>query len=189
MVMNFVRMMVAAWVMFPLLMSAQGGAPRMTKVDPPNWWAEMPKAMLLVQGENLSGATVSLSDARLRVEKTKVSANGHWAQLWLSASPVKAETVMITAEGSEGKAALPFTFAARRKSDDGFAGFSSKDVMYLIMTDRFADGDATNNGVGYDRAKPRGWHGGDLHGIMQHLGLFAGTGCDDGVDYAGVSEP
>ena len=176
MVMNFVRMMVATWVMFPLLMSAQGSAPRMTKVDPPNWWAEMPKTMLLVQGENLSGARFRVSDARLRVEKTKISANGHWAQLWLSASPVKAETVTITAEASGGKTTMPFTFAARRKSDDGFAGFSSKDVMYLIMTDRFADADSTNNGVAYDRAKPRGWHGGDLRGITQHLDYLQDLG-------------
>ncbi len=155
--------------------AAQAG-PRMTKVDPPNWWAEMPKPMLLVQGENLSGARFHVSDARLRVEKTKVSENGHWAQLWLSASPVKAETVTITAEASGGKTTLPFTFAARRKSDDGFAGFSSKDVMYLIMTDRFADGDATNNGAGYDRAKPRGWHGGDLRGIAEHLDYLQDLG-------------
>ncbi|WP_260472998.1 alpha-amylase family glycosyl hydrolase [Edaphobacter aggregans] len=151
-------------------------APRMTKVDPPNWWAEMPKAMLLVQGENLSGARFHVSDARVRVEKTKISANGHWAQLWLSASPVKAETVTITAQANGGTTTLPFTFAARRKSDDGFAGFSSKDVMYLIMTDRFADGDATNNGVGYDRAKPRGWHGGDLRGIAQQLDYLQDLG-------------
>src|SRR6185437_10616405 len=51
---------------------------------------------------------------------------------------------------------------------DGFAGFSSKDVMYLIMTDRFADGDLAND-AGVDRTKPRGWHGGDLRGITQHL--------------------
>jgi neopullulanase len=168
-VMHFVRMIVAAWLMFPLLMSAQGVAPRMTKVDPPNWWAKMPKPMLPVQGENLHEAQFRLSDTRLRVEKTKVSANGHWAQLWLSVSPARAETVTIMAESSEGKTALPFTFAARRKSDDGFAGFSSKDVMYLITTDRFADGDASNNGASYDRAKPRGWHGGNLRGIAQHL--------------------
>lgn len=182
--MNFVRVwrlrrsicVMMVWLVLPLLMNAQGAAPRMAKVDPPNWWAEMPKPMLLVQGENLSGARFRVSDARLRVEKAKVSANGHWAQLWLSASPVKAETVTITAEASGGKTTLPFTFAARRRSDDGFAGFSSKDVMYLIMTDRFADGDATNNGVGYDRAKPRGWHGGDLRGITQHLDYLQDLG-------------
>jgi glycosidase len=166
----------AVWLMLPLLMKAQGGAPHIAKVDPPNWWANMPKPMLLIQGENLEGVRFRLSDRELRVEKTKVSANGHWAQLWLSASPGKAETVEITAQGSEGKTALPYTFAARRRTDDGFAGFSSKDVMYLIMPDRFADGDATNNGVGYDRSKPRGWHGGDLRGITQHLDYLQDLG-------------
>ena len=144
-------------------------APKMTKVDPPNWWARMPKAMLLVQGENLQGARFSVSDRGLRVEKTHVSENGHWAELWLSASPVKAETVTVVAESADGKASLPYRFEERRRPADGFAGFSSKDVMYLIMTDRFADGDAANNGSGYDRSKPRGWHGGDLRGVMQHL--------------------
>src|ERR1035437_8016660 len=54
-------------------------------------------------------------------------------------------------------------------SHDGFAGFSSKDVMYLIMTDRFADGDTSNDDSPAERAKPRGWHGGDLRGITEHL--------------------
>src|SRR6185437_12134542 len=53
-------------------------------------------------------------------------------------------------------------------------------VMYLIMTDRFADGDLKNDGphaedaaaspaAAAERAKPRGWHGGDYRGIEQHL--------------------
>ena len=60
------------------------------------------------------------------------------------------------------------------------AGFSARDVLYLIMTDRFADGDLRNDGPEADsaagspaaaaeRAKPRGWHGGDLQGVLQHL--------------------
>jgi len=53
--------------------------------------------MLLVQGENLQGARFSVSDRGLRVEKTHVSENGHWAELWLSASPEKAETVTVVA--------------------------------------------------------------------------------------------
>jgi len=165
--MKFCR--VAVLMMLSLAASARGASPRITKIDPPNWWAGMPKAMLLVEGENLAGVRFHLSDARLRVERTKVSANGHWAELWLNASPVKAETVTLVAEGADGKTSAPYRFDERRKPSDGFAGFSSKDVMYLIMTDRFADGDAGNNGTGYDRSKPRAWHGGDLRGVMQHL--------------------
>jgi len=106
----------------------------MTKVDPPNWWAGMPKPMLLVKGEHLDGARFSLSDSALTVERVTVSANGHWAELWLSASPVKAESVTVTAEVHGSKASLPYVFAERKSPGAGFAGFSSKDVMYLVMT-------------------------------------------------------
>jgi glycosidase len=153
---------------------------KIEKVEPPNWWATMPKPMLLVRGEGLGGAAFSLSDAAIQIEKTDVSGNGHWAQLWLSASPAAAETVTLRAT-SEGKTvSIPYTFSALRPATDGFAGFSSRDVMYLIMTDRFADGDLKNDGpegrsysnspeAAAERTKPRGWHGGDLRGIEQHL--------------------
>ncbi|MCU1323153.1 MAG: Cyclomaltodextrinase [Acidobacteriaceae bacterium] len=161
-------------LVFSLLGSvALAQSPVMTKVDPPNWWAKMPKAMLLVQGEHLDGAAFKVSDKKLRVERTIVSANGHWAQVWLSGSPEKAETVDVIAERAGQSARMQYRFAERKAASDGFAGFSSKDVMYLIMTDRFADGDASNDWQAGDasdeKTKIRGWHGGDLRGVMQHL--------------------
>ncbi len=147
-----------------------------TQVDPPNWWANMPKAMLLLKGEHLDGAHFSVSDPRLRILRTNISANGHWAELWLSASPSASETITIRADENAGHVSIPFTFARRRKPDDGFAGFSSKDVMYLIMTDRFADGDTSNDENPAEQAKPRGWHGGDLRGIIQHLDYLQDLG-------------
>jgi hypothetical protein len=53
-------------------------------------------------------------------------------------------------------------------------GFSHDDVIYLLMPDRFANGDASNDdppvsrGM-YDRTKPRSYHGRDFRGIIQHL--------------------
>src|ERR1700731_3102071 len=70
--------------------------PVITKIDPPNWWAAMPKPMLLIEGEHLKGAKFSLSDRTLRLERTHVSENGHWAELWLAGAPIKPETVQIT---------------------------------------------------------------------------------------------
>src|SRR5580704_3375050 len=130
---------------------ALGQVPHITKVDPPNWWAKMPKPMLLVKGEHLEGATFRLSDRKLHVERTVVSQNGHWAQVWLSGSPEKAETVNLIAEGHGATARMEYRFEQRKEGSDGasdkggFAGFSSKDAMYLIMTDRFADGDPSND--------------------------------------------
>src|SRR3984885_13784155 len=131
--------------------AAPGQAPRITKVDPPNWWAKMPKPMLLVKGEHLDGATFRLSDRKLHVERTVVSQNGHWAQVWLSGSPEKAETVEFVAERHGAAARMEYRFEQRKAGSDrasdkgGFAGFSSNDAMYLIMTDRFADGDPSND--------------------------------------------
>src|ERR1700722_3494547 len=87
-------------LLFGLVLSGTmiGQSPFITKVDPPNWWAKMPKPMLLVKGEHLDGATFRLSDRKLHVERTVVSQNGHWAQVWLSGSPEKAETVEFVAE-------------------------------------------------------------------------------------------
>ncbi|MGA7158115.1 MAG: alpha-amylase family glycosyl hydrolase [Acidobacteriaceae bacterium] len=161
-------------------MLAQSGRLAMEKVDPPNWWAGMPAPMLLVRGEGLRGATFSVSDAALKVEKVVASENGHWAQVWLSASPSEAETVTLTARDGGEEAVARYRFEKRRAASDGFAGFSSRDVMYLILTDRFADGDLRNDGpdaqsaedsaaAAAERAKARGWHGGDLKGIEEHL--------------------
>lgn len=160
--------------------AGQDGHLRMDKVDPPNWWAQMPKPMLLIRGEGFAGATFTVSDASLSVERTVTSANGHWAQVWLSQSPAQPETVILRAEHGKQVAEASYRFAKRRAATDGFAGFSSADVMYLLMTDRFADGDLTNDGLHAtspadsadaiaQRAAVRGWHGGDLRGVSAHL--------------------
>ncbi len=163
---------------------ASGTAPALRRVDPPNWWANMPRAMLLVQGDHLEGAHFHLGvpahpDA-VHIARTKISANGHWAELWLADTPTKPQDLTLEAENAAGQATLPFSFQPRRAASDGFAGFSASDVLYLIMTDRFADGDLTNDGLqahdiasssvaASERSRPRGWHGGDLRGIQDHL--------------------
>ena len=158
-------------LVFACSISALAQSPQIDKVDPPNWWAAMPAPMLLAKGQNLNDARFTLSDTGLHIKKTVISDNGHYAQIWLTASPSRTETIRLTARTSRGATTVAYTFSPRRNPSDGFAGFSSKDVMYLIMIDRFADGDPSNDGPDHDAqlAKSRGWHGGDLRGITQHL--------------------
>ena len=158
-------------LVFACSISALAQSPQIDKLDPPNWWAAMPAPMLLAKGQNLNDARFTLSDTGLHIKKTVISDNGHYAQIWLTASPSRTETIRLTARTSRGATTVAYTFSPRRNPSDGFAGFSSKDVMYLIMIDRFADGDPSNDGPDHDAqlAKSRGWHGGDLRGITQHL--------------------
>jgi glycosidase len=145
-----------------------------TRVDPPNWWTGLPDPMLLIRGENLIDATFSVDSGSVLVTHTQISANGHWAFVWLNMVSAQPLTFHLTVRTPQGTARIPYTLRSRHAASTGFQGFSSRDAMYLIMPDRFADGDLSNdrpaNAPGsYDRASPRAYHGGDLRGIQQHL--------------------
>ncbi len=144
-------------------------APVIDKIDPPNWWANLPSPMLLVHGDHLRQAHFTLQASGAILTRTQASENGHWAFLWLETGSASPQTLSITASNDQGLARSPYVLAERSHQDDGHRGLSSADALYLIMTDRFAEGDANNDPPGDNRAAPRGWHGGDLAGIEKHL--------------------
>jgi glycosidase len=153
---------------------AQSG-PMVEKVDPPNWWLGIPSPMLLVKGENLRGAKLDLETPGVSIKRTRYEDTGHYLFIWLEVSPsAKAGSVNLQVHGNGGSARIPFSLAHRHSATDGFQGFSPDDVIYLIMPDRFADGDPSNDSPPqspgtYDRSNARAYHGGDLRGIRQHL--------------------
>ena len=49
-----------------------------------------------------------------------------------------------------------------------FQPITNDDVIYLIMPDRFANGDQSND-KDVDRTNSRAWHGGDFRGITQKI--------------------
>jgi neopullulanase len=143
--------------------------PTVSKIDPPNWWPALPDPMLLVYGRDLTDAHFTVTGKNVRLLRTKTSDNGHYAFLWLATKEAPPQHLRITASNAAGSAEAGFELKARETAQGRYQGFNSADVMYLIMTDRFADGDPSNNQPGYSTEAPRGWHGGDLRGIDQHL--------------------
>src|SRR6185295_11989796 len=75
----------------------------------------------------------------------------------------------ITITTPKGSVQAPFEVLAPLNRAGRFQGFSPSDVMYLIMIDRFSDGDPSNNGGIYDRKNKFYYHGGDLQGVIDHL--------------------
>jgi len=152
--------------------------PCVEKVDPPNWWSGMPAPMLLLYGRNLNGAKITVQGEGAEVTKTRISNNGHYAVVSLSETPTAPQTVEIRVASSGGSVSFPFELQAPKPASSAFQGFSARDSMYLIMTDRFADGDPANDGMDHaaQRSKPRGWHGGDLRGVTAHLDYLKDLG-------------
>jgi glycosidase len=125
--------------------------------------------MLLLHGNHLSGATVSISGSHVSVTRTHASANGHYLFVWIHTTGASPQTLTLHVANSTGSTSHPYRLDRRKHASAGFQGFSSRDAMVLIMTDRFADGDTSNDPTPSQRALPRGWHGGDFRGIQQHL--------------------
>jgi neopullulanase len=144
-------------------------SPCIDKIDPPDWWAGMPSPMLLVHGQGLNHARLSLRGTGVTLVRTQASTNGHWAFLWLETKFAPPQTLWITARNDRGEVRHAYVLAKRSHLMRGHLGFSSADVLYLIMTDRFADGNSDNDPPSDHRDSPRSWHGGDLAGIEQHL--------------------
>lgn len=154
----------------------QSEAPQIEKIDPPGWWTGLPSPMLLVRGHGLNGAHFTVAGSGVTLTRSQISANGHWAFLWLATENASPQTLTITAGNAHGQAHRPYVLAQRTHHPQGHAGFSSADVLYLIMTDRFAQGDSASEPPGDDRAAARGWHGGNFAGIAEHIGYLKQLG-------------
>jgi neopullulanase len=151
----------------PCSTSPAVAAPCVDKVDPPNWFTSLPSPMLLLHGEGLTGARFSVAGRGVSLTHSQISASGHYAFLWLATAHAAPQSLQIRVVTAQGSTTVPFPLD--RRTPTPHAGFSASDVMYLIMIDRFADGDPSNDPQPSQRDLPRGWHGGDLRGIRQHI--------------------
>jgi neopullulanase len=146
-----------------------GKLPCIDKIDPPNWWTNMPSPMLLLYGNHLENSQVAVTGGDISVSRSQSSANGHYLFIWLDTANTAPQQITLRITNPAGSGTTPFALSARKPASAGFQGFSSRDVMYLIMTDRFADGDTSNDPNPTQRDLPRGWHGGDFRGIEERL--------------------
>ncbi|MCA1634618.1 MAG: cyclomaltodextrinase N-terminal domain-containing protein [Acidobacteria bacterium] len=155
---------------------AQGG-PEVFKVDPPSWWAghSINPVRVMLRGRNLHGARVEAVGAGLKTGLTRVNESGTYLFVDMHIEPNAApgpRRLRVSAGGSTAEA--PFELAAPLARQGRFQGFTTDDVIYFIMPDRFSDGDPSNNNPSkspglYDRTKGRFYHGGDFQGIINRL--------------------
>lgn len=156
---------------------ASAQAPEVSKVEPPSWWAQstVNPVRLLIRGHNLKGARVTSAAIGLRIQCVKTNPAGTYLFVDVAISPmIKPGNYGLHIAAAGGSTDANFEILQSLSRVGKFQGFTTDDVMYLIMTDRFSDGDPSNNdpleskGL-YDRSKTRYYHGGDFEGIIQHL--------------------
>jgi glycosidase len=151
--------------------------PAVSKVEPPNWWANhsINPVRLLVRGRHLHGARVTTSAAGLSIGLTRVNERGTYlfVDVHIAADTRPGATpLIVTTTG--GSATIPFEISESLPRAGRFQGFDEDDAIYLIMPDRFANGDLASDNPAkspglLDRGKKRYYHGGDLQGIIDRL--------------------
>jgi glycosidase len=165
----------ALLVLAPLLADA-AQRPVVSQVDPPSWWPghSLNPVRLLVRGSNLAGARVEGAPG-LVLGTPMVSGRGSSLFLDVTIAPDAApgpRSLRVVTPGGGAEARFEVLPALVREGR--FAGISPDDVVYLLMPDRFANGDPANDdppgsrGL-LDRSRGRYYHGGDLAGVRQRL--------------------
>ena len=159
---------------------AEATADQVTRVEPPCWWAGMKTELqLLVQGPSISDYDVRIfGDAEVTGVHKAESPNYLFVDV-KAGGPGKCWIVFV--KDGEYAFKVPYEIAERREGSAARKGFSSADMIYLIMPDRFANGDPSNDDTPdtadkADREKLTGRHGGDIKGIMDHLDYIAELG-------------
>ena len=153
-------------------------AQEIKRADPPYWWQSMPQDTLeiLFSGQNLAVETVELTGGTLLETRLQQHSNYLWVQVLIE----QGATVL---DFSIGK--LQYNYALKARSGHEPAGLSPADLVYLIVPDRFCNGDSTNDRVPgmldqtFGREDNYYRQGGDLVGIasksqyLESLGVSA----------------
>ena len=167
-------------------------APKIEQVEPLNWWTNMEMPLtVMFHGQDLQDAQVSVQ----QVVKGKVMRGAchglvprsqHNAEspnyLFVDFGVFQPGTYRITLKKGNKKATYDYVIAERRAGSRERKSFTPADVVYLIMSDRFVDGDASNNSTSNTREKAdksnvNGRWGGDIQGIINSFDHIAKLGC------------
>lgn len=154
------------------------------KIAPSFWWAGMKHSELqiLLYGDDLSSSDVTVSGEGVYLEEVVKQENPNYLLLYVDLSEAEAQTFHIQLKNGKKQLQIPYELKARMRKGEDVKGFTSEDVLYLIMPDRFSNGNPENDVVKdmketkLDRTDSFARHGGDLQGISNHLDYIADLG-------------
>ncbi|WP_372755636.1 alpha-amylase family glycosyl hydrolase, partial [Labilibaculum sp.] len=158
---------------------------KIERVEPMFWWVDMqnPNLQLLIHGDQISDYDVSLDYPGVKIERTIKTdkPNYLFVNLLVEKGTKAGKFDLVFSEKGKTKETYSYELKARKVDSANRKGYDTSDVMYLLMPDRFANGDPENDSVDgmvdkLDRENPDGRHGGDIQGIIDHLDYLEDLG-------------
>lgn len=154
------------------------------RVEPENWWVGFndPEVQLLVYGDQIQSAKASIDYPGITLEQVTLVENPNYQFLTLRIHD-DAEPGTVEIEFTRNNETYTHSYSIKERSveTNRNQGFDSSDLIYLLMPDRFANGDTSNDEIagmleGVDRENPNARHGGDIQGVIDHLDYIKDLG-------------
>lgn len=148
------------------------------RVEPPFWWTGFihPEVQLLVHAPGIGATLAEIRHPGVEIVALDTVESPNYLFITLRLTP-KAKPGSFPIRFMKGKkvvATYTYRLLERDNPSGKFQGFNPSDVIYMLMPDRFANGDTLNDNLPgmrqqVNRQDPNGRHGGDIKGIMDHL--------------------
>ena len=159
-------------------------AVKVDRIDPANWFVGMKNTslQLMVYGENIRQADVTTDYDGVKIDSIVRLDSPNYLLVYLNLEGVKPGEMTLNFKNGKAVKKVKYELKAREKRGEERMGFTNADVLYMLMPDRFADGNPDNNDIKgmnpykTDRSQPSLRHGGDLEGIRRHLDYFKELG-------------
>lgn len=152
------------------------------KVEPPFWYENMTnnQVQIMFYGKNIAQNTVTVSNGVVitQVQKTE---NPNYVFVTIDLKNITAQDLMFTFKNGKKSFNQSYSIKKRKENSRNRKSFDSSDMMYLIMPDRFANGNEKNDSDSNlqekaNRSLPGGRHGGDIQGIINNLDYLQSLG-------------
>ncbi|MBR1425957.1 MAG: cyclomaltodextrinase N-terminal domain-containing protein, partial [Paludibacteraceae bacterium] len=155
------------------------------RIEPTDWFVGMknPTVQLMVYGQGIRDAGVTIDYPGVTIDSLVRLDSPNYLLVYLNLKDAQPGTMTLQFKVKSSKVKVNYVLKAREKAGAERYGFTNADVLYMLMPDRFAQGQghvAQVKGMRpyrEDRTQPSLRHGGDLNGIREHLDYF----CDLGV--------
>jgi glycosidase len=149
---------------------------QLQRTEPPFWYSGMhnPELQIMFYGKNIAVHEVSVSN-QVVIKNVVKTENPNYLFVTIDTRSVQPGELMFTFSKDGRKAfTQPYLFKKRREGSATRRSFDASDMIYLIMPDRFANGNPANDSTSdtqekADRSNPGGRHGGDIEGIIKNI--------------------
>jgi glycosidase len=161
-------------IIFFLLLTTYSFA-QVDRMEPPFWWSDMnySDVQIMFYGKNIAQNEISVSNG-IVIKGIQKTENPNYVFVTIDTKNIPTQDFVFTFKNKNKSFTQQYSIKSRRENSRNRKSFDSSDLIYLIMSDRFANGNTNNDNTKetiekVNRSNKDGRHGGDIEGIIKNL--------------------